>query len=254
MAKAQAQEAQEFAVKPSVHFNLQGKGGVGKSFTSAILSQYFDHTGAPIKCIDTDPVQQSLVAYKALKAEHVDLLTEDGKINQRNFDAVMEKVLTNESCYVIDNGSSNFIPLQNYLIENNVMQMLADAGRETYIHCVMNGGESLEDTLRGFNAICKRTDRKNVVVWINEFFGPVAAEGKSFPEMKAFIEHQDKVRGIVRVVERNRDTFGQDIAQMTSKKLTYKEALESPEFSLMAKQRLKMVQKDLFDQLDAIGF
>jgi hypothetical protein len=36
----------------SVHLVLQGKGGVGKSFVSAILAQYFRTKSAPVHCLD----------------------------------------------------------------------------------------------------------------------------------------------------------------------------------------------------------
>ena len=36
----------------SVHLILQGKGGVGKSFVSAILAQYFRTKSAPVHCLD----------------------------------------------------------------------------------------------------------------------------------------------------------------------------------------------------------
>jgi len=42
----------------SVHLVLQGKGGVGKSFVSSILAQYFRTKSAPVYCLDTDPVRR----------------------------------------------------------------------------------------------------------------------------------------------------------------------------------------------------
>ena len=36
----------------SVHLVLQGKGGVGKSFVSAILAQYFRTKSARVHCMD----------------------------------------------------------------------------------------------------------------------------------------------------------------------------------------------------------
>jgi cellulose biosynthesis protein BcsQ len=237
----------------AAHFTLQGKGGVGKSFTSSILAQYFKSIGANTKPIDTDPVQQSLLAYKALNAEHIDLMN-DAKINERNFDKLIERLLTEEGTFVIDNGSSSFIPLSNYLIENKAIQMLKDAGRQIYIHCVIAGGESLTDTLRGFSVLAQQTNEKNIVIWLNEYFGAIERDGKAFNEMKVYLEHADKVRGIVRIPKRNQDTFGQDIAALTAGKLTYQEAIDSANFSIMAKQRIKTVQRDIFEQLDEIGF
>ncbi len=237
----------------AVHIILQGKGGVGKSFVSAILAQYFNSVGANVKCIDTDPVNQTLMNYKALDAQHVKLL-EGSKIDERNFDALMEQLLSEDGIFVVDNGASSFVPLSNYLIENNAIGMLAESGRDVYIHCVVTGGQALLDTLTGFNALAELTETDNIVIWLNEYFGPIELRGKGFNEMKAYTENKDKVRGIVRIAKRNQDTFGRDIEEMASRKLTFGEVINGGDFSIMAKQRIKTVQKDLFSQLDEVSF
>jgi hypothetical protein len=40
------------------------------------------------------------------------------------------------------------------------------------------------------------------------------------------------------------DTFGTDVKAMAERKWTYKEALDSPVFSLMARQRLKRFARE----------
>lgn len=249
MAKSPAVE------KPvsAAHFTLQGKGGVGKSLISSLLAQYFGSIGANVKCIDTDPVNQTFVNYKALQAQHLKLM-DGSKIDERQFDQLMERLLSEDGVFIIDNGASSFVPLSNYLIENNAIAMLKDAGRDVFIHCVVTGGQALVDTLSGFKALAEQTDTKNIVVWLNEYFGPIERDGKTFAEMKVYEENKDKVRGIVRIAKRNADTFGKDIEEMASKKLTFGEVLEKPDFSIMAKQRIKTVQKDIFSQLDEVGF
>ena len=73
----------------AIHLSLQGKGGVGKSLVASILAQYFIHRGTTIRCIDTDPVNQTFAQYKRLPVERVKLIR-DGGIDQRGFDALME--------------------------------------------------------------------------------------------------------------------------------------------------------------------
>src|SRR6266545_1216428 len=61
----------------TVHLSLQGKGGVGKSLVASLLAQYFtDRKGMTVRCIDADPVNQTLTQYKELGAERLDLLRE----------------------------------------------------------------------------------------------------------------------------------------------------------------------------------
>jgi nitrogenase subunit NifH len=240
--------------RKAVHIILQGKGGVGKSLVSVLLAQYLKSIGENIKCIDTDPVNQTLNSYKALNVDFLKLIDDDTKsINSRNFDTLMEMIFTENGTFIIDNGAASFIPLTNYLVENNAVEMLNNAGADVYIHTVITGGQAFGDTLKGFAELVKQSAITKVVVWINEFFGSVEAQGKTFSDMKIYTENKNKVVGIVRIAKRNQDTFAKDIEQMISRKLIFSEALESPDFKLMAKQRLKTVQKDIYEQIAGAG-
>lgn len=252
MAKAAA--ATQPAVKSSVHFTLQGKGGVGKSYVSAIAAQYFRARGYLVHCIDTDPVNPTFSSYRGLGAQYLQVLN-GSKIDERNFDQLMERLITEEGTFIVDNGASSFIPLSNYMLENNAVEMLNEAGRDVYIHTVITGGQSLAETLRGFANLAEQTRNQNIVVWLNEFFGEIlSSDNRPFNEMKAYLNNADKVKGIVRIPRRNPDTFGKDMELLVARKLTFDEALSGSEFALMAKQRIKTVQRDVYDQLDKVGF
>jgi hypothetical protein len=62
------------------------------------------------------------------------------------------------------------------------------------------------------------------------------------------------VLGAVVIPKRNQDTFGRDVEEMIAAKLTFKEALATAHLPIMAKQRLKVVQRDLYEQLDTLAF
>ena len=66
-------------------------------------------------------------------------------------------------------------------------------------------------------------------------------------------ENQAKILGSIGVPKRNQDTFGRDVEEMIARKQTFEEAIQSSDFSIMTKQRLKVVQRDLFEQLDALS-
>jgi hypothetical protein len=240
------------ATSAAIHLSLQGKGGVGKSLVASILAQYFMNRAIPICCIDTDPVNRTLSQYQALGVQPLKLLREGG-IDQRGFDALMQTVLTNDKLFVVDNGASTFIPLWNYFLENNVPRMLADAGKELYVHTVITGGQALEDTLKGFGELAETTSERRIVVWLNEYFGRIESEGRTFAEMTVYKENAQKVRGSIAIPKRNQDTFGRDIEEMIARKYTFDEAIKSGESSIMTKQRLRVVQRDLFVQLDSLA-
>jgi hypothetical protein len=53
---------------------------------------------------------------------------------------------------------------------------------------------------------------------------------------------------------RNPDTFGADLKKMNMARLTLNEVRESERFNVMEKQRIKVVFRDLFDQLDKVNW
>jgi CobQ/CobB/MinD/ParA nucleotide binding domain len=241
--------------RAGIHLTLQGKGGVGKSLVASVLAQYFLENGRDVRCIDTDPVNRTLAQYSALGADRLILRDEHNRIDQRSFDTLMERFLTEDGAtFVVDNGASTFLPLWHYLLENNALDYLRQQGRRVYVHTVITGGQALIDTLNGFNELAQTTQERNIVVWVNEYFGRVEADGKKFSEMAAYRDNADKVCGAVIFTKRNQDTFGRDIEDMVSAKLTFQEAITIARATIMSKQRLKMVQRDLFEQLDKLVF
>lgn len=237
-----------------IHFSLQGKGGVGKSLAASLLAQYFRHRrSVPVRCIDTDPVNQTFSQYRELGADRMELLR-DGSVDQRAFDGLMENLLTQPGTFIVDNGASTFIPLWNYMLENNAMAMLRDSRRKLYVHCVITGGQALADTLSGFARLAQTSEEQNIVLWINEYFGRIEREGRQLHEMPVYAENAGRVLGSVVIPRRNQDTFGRDIEDVITRKLTLQEAIESAGFPIMMRQRLKVMQRELFDQLDGLAF
>jgi hypothetical protein len=74
-------------------------------------------------------------------------------------------------------------PLWHYLLENSALAYLRQQQRRVYVHTVITGGQPLIDTLNGFSELAQTTQERNIVVWVNEYFGRVEADGKSFSEM-----------------------------------------------------------------------
>ena len=240
------------AMAEAIHIIAQGKGGCGKSFAAVMLAQHLQAKYDNVKCIDTDPVNTTFTHFKGLKTTPLDLL-ENGQIDQIRFDGLVEQLITDNDHFVIDNGASCFIPLSTYLAENETLASLEVQGRQVYLHVLVGGGPEMKDCLAGFDLLAKMVEGRNIVVWENDFHGPVMIDGKSFQETKAFQKHQDKVFGIVKLSKRNPQTFGVDMNRMLSKKMTFTEAIDSTDFVFASKSRLHTVRKDIFSQLAAIG-
>lgn len=118
------------------------------------------------------------------------------------------------------------------------------------IHSVITGGQALLDTLAGFDQLARQLpEEAEILVWLNEYFGDIATDGKTFEDMKVYTKHQDRITGLLHIPRQIHDTFGKDVEGMLDRKLTFEEAIASPEFGLMAKQRLAMVKRHIFEQL-----
>jgi hypothetical protein len=236
----------------NVHLTLQGKGGVGKSKVSWWLAQYLSRDGrTPPAMIDTDPVNSTFSGYAGLGAQRLELLADDNNIDTRRFDTLMEQLLTANSDFVIDNGAATFVPLTSYLIENDAISMIGNAGRQVVVHVVIAGSSMLLDTLAGFKSLAEQLpDDAKIIVWLNEFQGPIQHDGKDFENMQVYERFKDRISGIVRLTKQSEQTFGKDISDVLEQKLTIDEALASDRFTIMSKQRLSMVRRAVFEQLD----
>lgn len=233
-----------------IHTTMQGKGGVGKSFISAVTAQYKYHKGQKPLCIDTDPINSTFHGFKALEVQRLEIMDGD-EINSRHFDKLIEQIAPTEADVVIDNGASSFVPLSHYLISNQVPALLNEMGHELVVHTVITGGQALVDTISGFSQLVKQFPKEaQFVVWLNPYWGAIEHDGKSFEQMKAYCENKDRIAAIIRIPALKEETYGYDLADMLQKRLTFKEALEDSSKSIMTRQRLKIIRDELFNQLD----
>ncbi|QBS13536.1 ArsA-related P-loop ATPase [Legionella geestiana] len=233
-----------------IHMILQGKGGVGKSFIAATIAQYKTDKGKSPLCIDTDPVNATFAGYKALNVKQLQIM--DGEeINTRNFDELIEMIALIKDDAIIDNGASSFVQLSHYLISNEVPTLLADMGHELVVHTVVTGGQALLDTVNGFSQLVSQfSDNAQFVVWINPYWGSVEHDGKSFEQMKSYNDNKERISAIVQLPTLKEETYGRDMTEMLQERLTFNEAITSPDRTIMTRQRLKIVRDEIFNQLE----
>jgi len=233
------------------HIVLQGKGGVGKSVIAAFIAQYKASKGQRPLCIDTDPVNATFAAYKALDVKRLQIM--DGEeINARNFDTLIEMIAAAKEDVVIDNGASSFVPLTHYLISNRVPDLFAEMGHELIVHTVITGGQAFGDTVNGFAQLASQFPTGALfVVWLNPYWGAIEHDGKGFEQLKAYTANKARVSAIVRIPTLKDETYGRDLREMLQERLTFDEALALSSLTIMARQRLKIIKGQVFEQMDA---
>ena len=78
----------------TVHFVLQAKGGIGKSFVSTLLAQHLINETGAVRCFDTDQENTTFAHYAALSVQHVVVTGESRLIDPKKFDSLMETLLS----------------------------------------------------------------------------------------------------------------------------------------------------------------
>ena len=252
MSKSNLDNTEDPTKRGAIHLVLQGKGGVGKSLIATWLAQYLLGRQNNVVCIDSDPVNRSLAQYAALNAEKLDLVNSDGVVERSRFDELLDRFATEEVTFLLDSGATVFLPLWSFIMEIGMIGTLRDIGRQVYVHCVVCGGDMLNDTLMGFDTLAKTASDRNIVLWLNEYFGGITRDGKTFEEMMVFKQNKDKVVGSVGIPQRSPDTFGMTVRRMREQKLTFDEAIQSDAFRLADKSRLNVVRKIVFEQLEQL--
>jgi hypothetical protein len=234
-----------------VHLVLQGKGGIGKTLVASLIAQFLrEHDRTPV-CFDTDPVNASLAAFAALEAQPVDLLTGD-VINVEAVDDMVERILKADADVVMDNGAASFIPLARYLVSDNIAELIEAAGKALVVHVILVGSGGAMETAKGLDTVLTQfSSSVRVVVWINEFFGPVAIDGTPVEDSRFFADNRDRLTSIIRLRRQNPLTTGLNLGQMLERKLTFAEALTDPAFFTVPRQRLTMYRRQVWDQLAA---
>lgn len=233
-----------------IHMVLQGKGGVGKSFIAAMIAQYKASKGQVPLCIDTDPVNATFYGYKGLNVHRLELMDGD-EIKQRNFDELVELVANATDDVIIDNGAVSFVPMCQYLLGHNVAAMFKRFGHELVIHTIISGGQALADTVNGFAQLIRQfSEEGTFVVWLNPYWGPIEYGGHRFEQMKAYIANKDRISAVVQIPNLKLETFGRDLSDMLQERLTFDEALAMDSRTIMTRQRLKIMQREMFGLMD----
>ena len=232
-----------------IHLVLQGKGGIGKSLAASYLVQYHRHIGKPVKAFDADPVNASLAAMPGLGAQPVALVVDDA-IDLKAADQFIEMLLTADEDVVIDSGAASFLPLSSYLIETEIAGLLDAAGRELVLHTIVTGGGSFMDTARGLEAVVEDfPPTATLIVWTNEYFGPVRFEDVAFEDTPVYRNAKPRIAAMVHLKRQNPQSFGANLATLLERKQTFDEALNGTAFNTVERQRLAMIQREIFEQL-----
>ena len=232
---------------------LQGKGGVGKSFAATLMAQKMIEDGKKPLCIDVDPHNPTFFGYKALNVQRFKVMEGDD-VDPWKFDQMIELVAESEEDVIIDNGASSFIALASYIKKTEIPALLHSMGHTLVIHTVIVGANALSDTVEEFvKTVAIFPPETKYVVWINPVHGPVQMDGKEFTEFKAYKNNAHRIAALVEIPAFDEKTFGRNLRQMMTDNLTFQESLKSTSLNLASRQRLAIMRRDIYKELEPIA-
>lgn len=208
----------------TVNVVLQGKGGIGKTVVASLIAQCLRERSEPVVCIDTDPVNSSFAAIKALGAEPVRILAGD-RINVPALNGLAERILTEDAHFVIDGGAASFLPLTEYLIEAQIFDLLASS-RRVVVHMPVIGGRNFLHSVAALTRAAKTIPAAvEIAPWFNGYFGPLAtSDGVPLEETELYVELSGRLSPAIRLPQLHPDYAGAEFARMLDANRTFAEA------------------------------
>jgi hypothetical protein len=151
----------------------------------------------------------------------------------------------------VDTESSAFVSLVHYVVTNEVPSILSQGGHQLVVHTVVAGGQALVDTLHGAAQLVKQLEDARSLSG-STHFGTGCSRRKNVRTDEDVSGHQKADRNGRKPAGVHRRTISQDIALMLNSRLTFKEAIQSPDQSLMSRHRLKVAQRELCSRLESL--
>ena len=246
MAKAVAKmKAQD------IHFFSGHKGGIGKSHCAGLLKQYMQSRSIPARVIDLDPSNSSLASYKALEADQMSVVDEEGKFSDPLMDELMDFLETETSNFIVDFGASAMFGVWDYMQRLDSQDRLVSNNRRLLMHVIVTGGGEMKDTLNSLDEVCKASHGRSVVVWENTRFGRATFEGKHFVDLGVYQRNQDKILATMLLPVPD-STTGEYLKQLAQRSITLDQAIEDKEsWTSSQRHRFVVYRRNLFAQMDA---
>ena len=235
----------------TLDFVFQSKGGVGKSLVALFLFQYFQKKDLPVIGVDTDPMNTTFGDYRQLGIIKLNIMDGD-EIDGRLFDNVVESAmqLSSQEHLVVDNGASNFIKLFGYLKKSNAFGLIQEAGHTVRIHSIITGGDTAEPTFLRVRDLCVEFPEIPLVIWKNPYFGPVVLVKTTFEETALYKDFSNRFHAIIEIPRFERDTFGKDLTQILTDRLSFEEGSTTERYGVMSRHRLGIMWKNIQKAMD----
>lgn len=241
-----------------VHFMLQKKGGVGKSYISSLFLQYLQEHDIPCKGIDIDPTTPTLSQIEGLKVHRLEIMRADENrdfvVNEDAFDELANIVTknANNTHYLIDCGASGYTTMMSFLNAGNFIDFLQSMDIEVYIHTVIQGGNNAISSIESLSDLVKNFASVPFIVWNNGYSDELKFEhnGKGFEDSDFYKEYRSQIINIVNMPKYG--FFSNDAEKMFSLRKTLQKIIKDGDFSIMKTHGLVVYRGNVWEKIDAL--
>ena len=237
-----------------LHMTVSPKGGIGKSFVAALLTQWLKDRGATsLVAYDNDPANATLKAYEALEVRKLDLLS-GRRADRMASNPMYDAILSEPGPFVVDNGGSNYLDLMSFVGETDLIAALKDEGIQTTLHVPIKGGGDLDEAVEGFKVVAEDPllEGARLVVWLNEHEGPIVGNGVRWEDMKVYKKNRDRIHSVITIYQQPADTVGRVLTGLLKRKMTFGEVNASLDFNFIEKRLVRNFYNEICDQLDQV--
>ena len=228
---------------------LSGKGGVGKSQIAVSIAQSLKQEYS-IKCFDNDSQVPTLSKYKSLNAKHIMIydIDQDGEILPETLDITKLDEIAfeiengNNEIVLVDNGAASFNPFMSAFSVEAIEMLYQEISNFNFIVVIpvtadITTHKSALEILTRYSILAKYIIVENYHFGIFDFLNtPI---GKLFESNRSVIINVK--------LQRYTDSFLKMHEKMRDLNLTKEEALDSKDFQLIEKSRIRKMKKDFDD-------
>ncbi len=235
----------------TTHFFLNGKGGVGTSYTASLLAQHYIARNKRVLCVSTEPCGGNLRRYEAFNTKWFDIYCEDSS-NPKSIDSLFKQILQmdDDAEVIVDCGSTSYLSICQVLKAKGFMDEAQSFGKRILLHSIIVGGASCIEALNSYKSLLDNFPDSRTIVWLNKYFGEVRIDGQKFEDTKFYAHYSDRIDGIIPLGPEKDGPMAYDINRMLCDYLTYQEAITTSDYYVITKSRLNMAWRDLNAKLD----
>lgn len=235
------------------HFTLQHKGNTGKTFVAYWLFQYLQGKGLNVLGFDADNLFPKFANFEEFQIRKIKIAPSlVSNAEPISFDPVLDAMAlaADGSHAVIDTGAATINYLENYLHDHDTIAKIIANGDRVFIHTVIGSDAAIEPCTRYMVGLPEKYPNCPLVVWLNDYSGPIEMNGKDFYSFKAYQNNASSIHAVIEIQSGKNQLLQEDISQMLMKWQSVKAYQEDTANGFMPKGRVKRYWAELVSRID----